>query len=121
MLLLSVKEVAYQFGGLSPRTVFRMIQRGDLPKVKLGRLVRVPAQAVYDYVAQLVGQEHNISRVVPVAWKENKPCHTDEKTHQFGGLVSPMQAAIELDALLEQKTAKKQRHSKQNGNLRPIK
>ena len=120
MILWSVQQVARQLD-LSARTVFRMIGRGELPRVKLGRLVRVPADAVLEYVAQLVTQEQNASCVVPVAWKEVIPCHTDERTHQFGGSVSTTQAAIELDVLLARKTERKPKPSKPNGSWKPIK
>lgn len=121
MLLLPVKEVARQLGNVSVRTVFRLIEEGKLPKVKVGRLVRVPAAAVPEYVAHLVGKAQNNSCVVSVACKEDESCHTDERTRQYGGSVSPMQAAIELDALLEPKTARQPKRSKPNGSLRPIK
>lgn len=120
MILWSVPEVARQLD-VSVRTVFRMISRGELPGLKLGRLVRVPADAVLDYVAHLVAQAHNPSRVVPVAWKEVIPCHTEETTRLSGGSVSATQAAIELDALLARKTARKPKPSKPSGSLRPIK
>jgi len=118
MLLWSVNEVARQLD-ISSRTVFRLIERGELPRVKLGRLVRVPAEAVLEYVAQLVGQVQNNPCVVSVAWKEVTPCHTDERTRQFGGLASPTQAAIELDALLAPKTERKPKPSKPSGSWRP--
>lgn len=120
MILWSVQEVARQLD-VSVRTVFRLIARGDLPGLKLGRLVRVPADAVLEYVAHLVAQAQNASRVVPVAWKEVIPCHTDERTRQFGGSVSPTQAAIELDALLARKTERKPKPSKPSGSWRPTK
>ncbi len=48
-LLLDVKEVASLLG--CGRTyVYGMIQRGELPVVKLGRLTRVPRRAVEEYV-----------------------------------------------------------------------
>jgi len=48
-LLLNVNEVASLLG--CGRTyVYGMIQRGELPIMKLGRLTRVPRFAVEDYV-----------------------------------------------------------------------
>lgn len=120
MILWSVQEVARQLG-VSARTVFRLIARGNLPGLKLGRLVRVPADAVLEYVAQLVAQAQNASCVVPVAWKGVIPCHTDERTRQFGGSVSTTQAAIELDALLARKIERKPKPSKPSGSWRPTK
>lgn len=120
MILWSVQEVGRQLG-VSARTVFRLIGRGELPRAKLGRLVRVPADAVLEYVAQLVAHGQNSACVMSVAWKEVKPCHTDERTRQFGGSVSTTQAAIELDALLARKTERKPKPSKQSGSWRPTK
>lgn len=49
-LLLNVNEVASLLG--CGRTyVYGMIQRGELPAVKLGRLTKVPRCAVEQYVA----------------------------------------------------------------------
>ena len=51
-LLLNVKEVASLLG--CGRTyVYGMIQRGELPVVKLGRLTRIPACALIDFVAAM--------------------------------------------------------------------
>ena len=48
-LLLDVKEVASVLG--CGRTyVYGMIQRGELPVVKLGRLTRIPVRAVAEFV-----------------------------------------------------------------------
>jgi excisionase family DNA binding protein len=50
-LLLDVKEVASLLG--CGRTfVYGMIQRGELPVVKLGRLTRIPSHALDDLVSQ---------------------------------------------------------------------
>ena len=48
-LLLDVREAAAVLG--CRRTfLYGMIQRGDLPVVKLGRLTRIPAAALDEYV-----------------------------------------------------------------------
>lgn len=50
-LLLNVNEVASLLG--CGRTyVYGMIQRGELPVVKLGRLTRIPASSVADIVTR---------------------------------------------------------------------
>ena len=49
-LLLNVNEVASLLG--CGRTyVYGMIQRGELPVVKLGRLTRVPVRGVTEFIA----------------------------------------------------------------------
>ena len=45
-LLWNLDEAARQLGGLSIRTVRRLIERGELPVVRIGRAVRVPADAI---------------------------------------------------------------------------
>ena len=50
--LLTKQQVAARFGGVSLRFVDELLARRALPKVKLGRkLVRIPGQAVEDYLA----------------------------------------------------------------------
>ncbi|MDA8331672.1 MAG: helix-turn-helix domain-containing protein [Candidatus Dormibacteraeota bacterium] len=50
-LLLNVDEAAHVLG--CRRTyLYGMIQRGELPVVKLGRLTRVPAAALEEYVRE---------------------------------------------------------------------
>lgn len=48
-LLLDVKEAA-QLLGCKRTFIYGMIQRGELPVVKLGRLTRIPKGALEDYV-----------------------------------------------------------------------
>jgi len=50
-LLLDVREVASLLG-CGRTLVYGMIQRGELPVVKLGRLTRVPRCAVEQYVVR---------------------------------------------------------------------
>jgi excisionase family DNA binding protein len=45
---LSVVDAARVIG-CSPTSVYRMIQRGDLPEVRVGRSIRVPVEAVQQY------------------------------------------------------------------------
>lgn len=51
-LLWNLDEVARQLGGVSPRTVRRLIERDELPKVRVGRRLLVPSAAVHAYVAK---------------------------------------------------------------------
>ncbi len=67
-LLLNVNEVASLLG--CGRTyVYGMIQRGELPVVKLGRLTRVPRCAVEEYV-DVARSAHSFVQdsVVPALW-----------------------------------------------------
>lgn len=65
-LLLDVKEVASVLG--CGRThVYGMIQRGELPAVKLGRLTRVRTVSLLAFVEQQESPDHSGSRS-PVSW-----------------------------------------------------
>ena len=109
MLLWSLKQVAEALGNVSCRTVRRLIERGQLPAMHVGRLVRVPVKAVHQYVARRTKTAHNSQCVEPVAWKGVKPCHTNVRTHKSGTRSTPTRAAEELDALLKQRTGKKRK------------
>lgn len=52
-LLLRLTEVAEQLG-LGRSTVCQLLQRGDLPCVRIGRSVRVPADALAEWVRERV-------------------------------------------------------------------
>ena len=114
MLLWSLDETAKQLA-VSKRTVRRLIDSGQLPVCHIGRLIRVPADAVAGYVEAMTQKAHNLQCVESVAWKGNSPCHIEERTRRTGGSNTPTQAASKLTAVLAQLTSTKQRHSKQNG------
>lgn len=120
MLLWSLDEVAAQLGGVSTRTVHRLIELGELPVCKVGRLVRVPSEAVRDYVGRMTHQAHNRPGTESVTWKGNKSCHIDARTRRTGGSNTPMQAEKQLTDLLGQLTLNKRKPLKQNGDLKPI-
>lgn len=50
-LLWDLAETARQLGGVSERSVRRLIDRGELPKVRVGRRLLLPSAAVRAYVA----------------------------------------------------------------------
>ena len=107
MLLWSLDETARQLGGVSIRTVRRMVERGEIISVRVGRLVKIQVESVLAYVASKAVPAHNSSCVGSLAWKGNDPCHTDAKAHLIGGQSLPTQAARELDVLLAQLTKRK--------------
>ena len=119
MLLWSIEETARQLGNVSKRTVQRLLKSGDLPKVKVLGITRIPPGAVCDWVERQLDRVQNPARAAPVVCKENEPCHTDAMTHQFGGPVSQTQKAAELDALLVQLTGAKPMPSKPSGSSKP--
>ncbi|HUY10601.1 MAG TPA: helix-turn-helix domain-containing protein [Candidatus Dormibacteraeota bacterium] len=67
-LLLDVNEVASLLG--CGRTyVYGMIQRKELPVIKLGRLTRIPAGSLADVVARELAR----SEVDPSPWADSEP------------------------------------------------
>ena len=115
-LLLTLKEVAYQLGGVSARTVIRLIETGALPICRIGRLVRVPADAVREYVAHGTRPKYNLPCVESGTLRSTSSWSTDARIPRFGGEISPTQAAKELGALLALPTAEMLRRLKQNGS-----
>lgn len=110
MLLWTFKETATQLGGVSERSVRRMVERGELSLVRVGRLVRIVPESVHAFVAGQAGQAHNSACVGSLAWKGIDPCYINAKAHRTGMQTTPTQPAKELDALLAQLTKRKQKH-----------
>lgn len=52
-LLLTVEEVAHRLG-IGRSLAWRMVRSGELPSVRLGRLVRIPEQSLVDWLKQRV-------------------------------------------------------------------
>ena len=120
-LAYSYREVAQSLGGISIRSVQRLVALGGLPTIRVLRRVLIPAEALRAYVAAGSHLLDNHQRAESVAWKESEPCHTDERTHRIGGSNTPTQAANELTGLLVQLTKGKRKPSKPSGGLRRIK
>lgn len=101
-LLWSIPQTAESLS-VSVRTIHRLVDAGTLPVVRVGRLVRIPAQAVREWIAQQAAVTHNKACVGPDARYGESKCPIDAKTHRSGGLVTPTQAAAALGGLLGQK------------------
>ncbi len=108
-LLLTVKQAAHQLS-VCPRTVTRMLEKGELPKVKVRGAVRIPAKALAQWVEQSTRLPDNGHRAGPVVRKGESTCHLSVKTASSGGQLLSHRAAKELDDLLERKTARKPPH-----------
>jgi excisionase family DNA binding protein len=110
VLLWTADEAAQQLGGVSAWTVRRMLASGELPRVKVRGAVRIPAQAVLNWVAHQIDVADNRCRVGSgVRKKEVKACHINANGAATGGSRTSTRAAKELDALLEPRTARKRR------------
>ena len=60
-ILLKPKEVT-QYLGLSKSKVYEMITTGQLPSIRIGRCVRVPAKALEQWVEDQQNENNNMSR-----------------------------------------------------------
>ncbi|MGH9896253.1 MAG: helix-turn-helix domain-containing protein, partial [bacterium] len=75
-LLFTLPEAAKALG-VATRTVRRLIERGELPKVKVGRCVRVPVGAVQAWVDKQLTHAHNEGRAGSgVRGKEMNACQS---------------------------------------------
>jgi len=93
-----------QLGGIHPRTVRRLIDRGDIQSKKIGRRLLITAESVRAYIDTPATAKDNPTSAGHHA-QERSQCHTNAKILRFGGSASPTQVAKELDALLRQPTA----------------
>ena len=109
VLLWSLQEAARQLGGISTRSVRRMIDAGELPAVAVRRSLKVPVAAVQEWVEHNMIRAHNRSCAGPRVRKEVSTCHTVARIVPFGGQVTPTTAAKELDDLLKPQTRRRRK------------
>ena len=105
-MLWSVDKAAKELA-VSPRTIRRLLNSGKIARVNVMGAVRIQPESVEAFVARNTVQVDNSPGVGSVAWKGNDPCYENAKARRTGGQTTPMQAAKELDALLEQKIGRK--------------
>ena len=106
-LAYGLKEAAAKLGGISVRSVQRLIARGLLPTIRVTRRVLIPAEALVRLVAGEAAVRDNVPGAEPVAWKGTKPCYSNARGRRSGTSVIPTRAATELNALLERLTERK--------------
>lgn len=114
-ILWSIDETARQLGGISGRTVRRMLERGELSAVRIGRCVKINAASVQAYVDGKTDSYNDQARRDVqgggTCQKVNdKTEFTSGRTRPIGGSVSQTQAASELAAVLKLPIGKKQKH-----------
>ena len=97
-----VQKIATELS-VSVKTVKRLIDDGVLPVVRIRGCIRVPKQAVLDW---LKGETRYNSRCAGSAVQGASTCHISASKREVkassGGHRSPMQTASELESLLEQ-------------------
>jgi hypothetical protein len=99
MKTFDLKEAAL-FLKLHSEEVRRRAKAGIIPGAKLGKRWGFIEDDLADYMRSLYAHPR---QALQVGHKENNLCHSQNAVKR-GGLVSPHQAASELDALLKQKT-----------------
>lgn len=104
-LAYTFQEAAEKLGGISVRSIQRLVASGALPAIRVLRRVLVPADALRAFVAGGAAAGDNSPRAESVAWKGIEPCLTDARTRRTGGSSTPTQAAKELTDLLAQLTS----------------
>nr|MCU0806578.1 helix-turn-helix domain-containing protein [Candidatus Contendobacter sp.] len=72
-LLWSIPETAAQLGKVSPRTVRRLIERGELAVVRVGRCVRIPADAARNWVQNQLSARPAREKLTCPSTSEAKP------------------------------------------------
>ncbi|TQF00216.1 MAG: helix-turn-helix domain-containing protein [Spiribacter salinus] len=120
-VLWSLEEAGRQLGDVSTRTVRRMVERGELSAVRVGRRITVPAEAVRAWVERNMDATHNRSRAGSdvreastcreSAKRETRTVSTGARTRRNGGRATPTQAASELAEALGLPTDGRQKHS----------
>jgi excisionase family DNA binding protein len=115
-LLWDLAETARQLGGISPRTVRRLVEGGDLKSVKIGRRLLVEVASVHAYMDRIITPGNNRPCAGPRVLQEVGTCRIEAKTVPSGGSVTPIRAARELDDLLRRPTAGKRKPSRRSGS-----
>lgn len=106
MKTLNLDEAA-QFLKLHPEEVRRRAKAGIIPGAKLGKRWVFIEEDLAAYMRSLYALPR---QALQVGYGEKQLCHSANVVRR-GGLVSPHQAASELDALLQLKIKPKHRNS----------
>lgn len=115
MLLWNLEEAARQLGGVSARTVRRLLERGELPTVRIGTRLLIPAESVRDWINRqtVTYAEQGVGRLARGSGscpnEKTKTASTSAGTPRTGGPATPTQAARELAAVLKLPTERKPR------------
>ena len=114
-LAYSIREAAAMLGGISVRSVQRLIARGALSSVRIGRRVVVTAEALRSFLAGRAESPHNPDCAEPVAWKGTKPCYSNAQGPRTGTSNTGTRAAEQLNVLVGRLTGGKPRSLKGSG------
>jgi len=118
-LLWTLDEAGKAMGGISSRTVRRLIQTGELQAIRIrGCAPRIRPEDVQTWIEQNLTPGHNNGARGSVPKQEKSTCLTNVMTAPFGGRRTPMPADAALGARLGLKIEKKPSPLKQNGSLK---
>lgn len=116
-LLWDLNETASQLGGVSVRHVQRMIERGEIDSIKLGRRRMVVSESVQRWLDSQATQAHDSDRVRPDVRENKQACqhaktgYTSAKTRRIGGCRTPTETAAAVAKVLELPSAKRPKRS----------
>lgn len=109
-LLLDLPEAARWLGGISTRTVRRLIEREELPSVRVGRRLTIPIAALRTWVAKQCPLAHTHGGAGEAVLEEKRTCqesanvtkmgYSPVQTRPSGGRAIQMEAANRLADLL---------------------
>ncbi len=105
-ILLYTKKQAAIALSVSERTIDRLVKKGELPVVQIGRNIRIPRQAVFDWIE---GRTSYNLGCAGSAVQGASTCHISARKVRTGGHLSQMQTERELDILLEPPNARKRK------------
>lgn len=124
-LLWDIEETARQLGGISSRTVRRLLDRGELQSKRIGRRLLVRPESVRAYLDRDTSNAYKQSNGIP-AWKQTPiepmpTAFTSVMIPLSGGLATSTQAAKELAAALALPTAAKLKQPLSSGDKKHTK
>ena len=114
-LLLTLERAAEALS-VSPRTVRRLLDAGELAPVRIGRSLRVSAESLRRYVDRAIPESHTHPSAGPDVQERSTCRESANKTktasivvpiRPSGGRPTPTRTAKELDALLGQRSGRK--------------
>ena len=82
-LLLRVEEAALRLQ-IGRTTMYELIRRGEIESVPIGRLRRIPAQCLDEYVAQLRTRTESGPRDAELRWRERESTDSPLERSQPG-------------------------------------
>ena len=111
-LLWTINETA-EYLAVHTKTVSRLIDQGELPSLRIGRCIRVPKQAVLDWIEAQTRYNSRCAGLAVRHPKGERKCLNNAKRRKVstgvkevstGGHLTQRQAVGEFNALLEQPT-----------------